>query len=131
MSSAQNVVATFTGAAAGPATRAAASSLAITSVRTAGYAALVRVGAQEAGTLVASGSGLSPVKRELSAGASTLRVHLGRRARRLLARRSRLHLRLSVGFVPAGGDPSTARTFGLGFHEVLAKAAKLNGHRRR
>jgi hypothetical protein len=132
ISSAQNVSATFTGTAAGPAgAGAAAAPLVITSVRIAGYAALVSVKVEEGGTLVASGAGLSPLKRELSAGTSSLRIKLGPRARRRLARHARLHLRLSLGFLPAGGRVPTARSLGLDFHLAPGKAPRRNGHRRR
>jgi Divergent InlB B-repeat domain len=135
MSSAQNVTATFTGTAAGPAGGSAASSgsasLAVASVRTAGNTAVLSLKTSEAGTLVAGGPGLEPLKRKLPAGATTLRLHLGPAARKGLERRGHLALRLSLGFLPSSGAPGAARALGLHFHAVGPKAPAPHRPRRR
>ncbi len=135
MSSAQNVTATFTGSAAGPAGGSAASSasasLALASVRTAGNTAVLSLRTSEAGTLVAGGPGLEPLKRKLPAGAMTLRLHLGPAARKGLERRGHLALRLSLGFLPSSGAPGAARALGLHFHAVGPKAPAPHRPRRR
>jgi hypothetical protein len=123
IASAQSVSATFTGAAAGP--RAAVASLRVASVRTTPSAAVLSVRTEEAGTLVAFGGGLSPLRQELFAGTTTLRLRLSPAARKRLERRGRLALGLRLGFIPAAGD-AAAMTRSLAFHFRISSPAGFN-----
>jgi len=124
LSSATEVRAQFNGTAAGPAQAAARSSFSLVAVRTAGTRALLTVRASEAGTLLLSGPGLRPAKREVSAGTSRVRVGLDRRASSALFAHHRLRLRLAIGFLPAGGGPPAATTAALRFRFPAGKAPR-------
>jgi DNA-binding beta-propeller fold protein YncE len=128
MSQAQSVSATFIGAAAGPAD-ASTASLAAADIKVAMLAAgpagaLLSVKTSEAGTLLASGGGLKPLRRGLSSGATTLRLRLGRAARERLVRHRRLVLRLAVGFLPVSGASPVSRSLRLRFHAAPPQASK-------
>jgi DNA-binding beta-propeller fold protein YncE len=117
LSSAQAVVAEFTGTALGPMTPAAANTatLRVGAVATQGRLASLSLVASEPGTLLAAGSGLRPREISLEAGAASLRLRLNHPASRLLHRRHRLRARLTLGFLPADGDEATTRTLALHF----------------
>lgn len=119
MAAAEELEARFTGAASGPGT--AASSFAISSVRTGAAGAVVAVTTREGGRVVASGAGLAPLERAVGTGSTALRLRLLAPAQRRLERRGRLRLRLALGFVPTGGADPAAQTLHLRFHLAIAK----------
>jgi hypothetical protein len=130
ISAAQSVIATFAGAAAGPST-AHFDSFAIGSVNTTPDAALLTFQTDEPGTLVVFSDGTSPLKRELSAGTSRVRVALDLRARHHLSRRGHIQIRLALGFLPVAGGTPGARSLALSFHAAASKAVSRprNGRR--
>lgn len=116
MSSAGTVTAEFTGAALGPLTAAAVTAaLRVGATTTQGPTASLSLVVSEPGTLLVSGSRLRSREVGLEAGATTLRLHLTRRAARLLRRHHRLQVRLGLGFLPADGGPAATRALALGF----------------
>ncbi len=116
ISSAETVTAEFTGTALGPLVSAAVTAaLRIGAATTQGPTASISLVVPEPGTLLVSGSGVRSREAGLEAGATTLRLHLTRRAARLLHHRHRLRARLTLGFLPADGGPAAARTLALGF----------------
>lgn len=121
LAQAQSLGAEFSGPARGPLPQTAA--LRLSALRTTQSAAVLRVAVPQPGTLILSGAGLRPLKRELPAGASNVRLGLGAHARARLRRHHRLRLRLTAGFIPAAGGTSSSRTLSIDFHAEPTRAA--------
>jgi hypothetical protein len=76
-----------------------------------GSSARIKVKVPGKGTILVTGAGLRPaLMTASSAGTRAVRVSLSERARRSLARKHRVKIRLTVRFVPARGQ---ARSVGV------------------
>jgi DNA-binding beta-propeller fold protein YncE len=129
MGSARTIGAQFTGTASGQTAAASTTTVSLRTLRTNGPVAILGLTTSEAGSLLVSGPGLRPAARKLSAGPASVRLTLGRAARRSLLNRRHLRLRAGIWFLPADGGTPFSTSATLHFRSVAAKAAKRKLHR--
>jgi hypothetical protein len=118
ISSAQSVVAEFSGTASGPSASPNSSALkaiGLSSIQTRGRLASVALTVSQPGTLIVSGPNLRSKSRVVGVGAATLRVRLNSRGTRLLRRHHRLRTRLTLGFVTPGATAGVTTSAVLHF----------------